>query len=360
MANTSNLSEELDQTTHNGLDTDVGKNPLVSYTVYQYYNTVIRFYVLPTICGIGLVGNVLSVLVLYRTAQQLKQSIYIYMWVLTAVDASFILFSLIRTILIVLSETDPSYTFIKAWSFPTYLFLEESLGSISQLILLFMSVERLLAVWKPLLVKETLIARKPLMFIIVGSIVLVVLAIPTSISLDVAERVNRNNQTIYLNVVRPSWVKFIDVYVPLRSLLSLYMPFVLILVLNIAIPVQFYRTVKRNREMVATKNAINNQRRLIATVSFICFMYTILTIPHIASKILWVVDTRISPHGTETNLYFLLYIIIVLLKNINMAVDFVIYILMSKLYRQRFLDMFCSRFVKNEDSSLYVISDSKM
>ena len=359
MANTSNFSRELDPTADRGFHSDVGTSPLVSYAVYRYYYTMIRYYILPLVCVIGLIGNILSVFVLYRTAQQLKQSIYIYMWVLTAVDASFILASLIYATLIILSEIDPAYSYIKAWSFPTFLFLEESLGGISQLILLFMSVERLIAVSKPLLVKETVIARKPLIFIIVGSVLIVVITMPTCISLGVAERVNRDNQTIYFSVIRQSWVKFINIYAPLTSLLFLYIPFLLILVLNIAIPIQFCRTVKRNGEMTATKNAINNQRKVIATVSIICLMYTILTIPNIAGKVLWVVDARISPHGTEKNLYFLLYLIIVLLKNINMAVDFIIYILMSNLYRQRFLDMFCSRLAKKEDSSLYVISGSR-
>ena len=372
MANTSNLSGELEQTTDRSfysdvsttidrsVYSDVSTNPIVSRAVYQFYFTIITYYVLPTICVIGLVGNVLSVLVLYRTAQQLKQSIYIYMWALTAVDAGFILASLVRTILIMLSRIDTSYTFIQACSFSTLLFFEESLASVSQLILLFMSVERLVAVSKPLLVKEILIARKPFMFIIVGSALIVIFTIPTCISLNVAESVNPDNETIYYSAIRPSWVKFINVYAPLASLVSLYIPFILILILNIAIPIQFCRTVKRNGEMTATKNAINNQRKVIATVSIICLMYTVLTIPHIAGKVLWVVDTRISPYGTESNLYYLLHLIIALLKTINMAADFIIYIMMSNVYRQRFLNMFCSRLAKTEDISLYTISDSRM
>ena len=312
---------------------------------YEYYKFIIYSFVIPSICFCGIVGNLMAVAVLYRTARQLKQSIYIYMCALTMVDTIYMLFSFIRSIPAIIKNFDKIlFNYLYHRTLPALVFFDVSLHAVSALVLILMSTERFIAIRHPLSVKRYLIAKKPFVFIGCVSIMAFIITLPLPFLMKATESCSEQNVTVYDTIVDPKTADIFETYFAMETILLSYMPFVAILGLNIAIPVAYHKTKKqRERIMTSVNAAINSNLRIVATVFIVLLMYTLLALPQMFLQTLSMLDMRFSVQGSEKNMFFFLSDVSNVFINLSMAIDFIIYVLMSKVYRKRFFDMFCRK-----------------
>ena len=353
---------EPTHTTINGTDIDRGDTDraMIADDVYQYVNEAFYTYVIPTICLCGLIGNGMAVKVLYRTARHFRQSIYIYMCALTVIDTLYMIISLIRcAIAIVKTFNETIYYLIYGYSFAALMFLDMSMSDASVFILIIMTIERFFAIRNPLRVKEIVIAKRPFLFIVGSCAFVICMIIPLPFCLDLKEIETNANTTEYQVVPKTDMIQFLNYYTAAHSIILNYLPFLIIVSLNIALPIQYAKSIK-NSSLGSFSNAADSQLRLLATVCVVTLTYALLALPQIFIETLSVIDNRYNIRGSERNIFWLMEDVNNVLTNINMAVDFIIYILMSKVYRKRFLTMFCLR--KNQsagDRALYVVAESQ-
>ena len=320
-------------------------NTFLTDTDYEHYAFIIYSFVIPSICLCGIMGNVMAVAVLYRTARQLKQSIYIYMCALTMVDTIYMLCSFIRSIPAIIKNFDKLlFNYLYCHTIAALVFFDISLHALSATILILMSTERVIAIRHPLSVKSTLIAKKPFVFIGCACVIVFVITLPLPFLMKVTESRSDQNVTVYETIVDPKTADIFETYVATETILLSYMPFVAILGLNIAIPVAYHKTRKQRERIMTSVNAsINSNLRIVATVFIVMLMYTLLALPQMFIQTLSIIDKRFSVQGSEENMFWFLSDVSNVLVNLSMAIDFIIYVLMSKVYRERFLDMFCRK-----------------
>ena len=207
-----------------------------------------------------------------------------------------------------------------------------------------MSTERFIAIRHPLSVKRYLIAKKPFVFIGCVSIMAFIVTLPLPFLMKVTESCSEQNVTVYDTIVDPKTADIFETYFAMETILLSYMPFVAILGLNIAIPVAYHKTKKqRERIMTSVNAAINSNLRIVTTVFIVLLMYTLLALPQMFLQTLSILDMRFSVQGSEKNMFFFLSDVSNVFINLSMAIDFIIYVLMSKVYRKRFFDMFCRK-----------------
>ena len=320
-------------------------NTILSDKNYDYYAYIIYSFVIPSICFCGFVGNCMAVAVLSRTARQRKQSIYIYMCALTIVDTIYMLISIVRCLPVIIRSFDKKlYNYIYCHSLAAMVYFDISVSAISVVILILMSTERLIAIRNPLSVKNTVIAKRPFLFIACTCIFVFLTVAPLPFMMKVTESITYENETIYETIIDPQMADIFETYVATETFLLSYLPFVSILGLNIAIPIQYRKTRKQCNQMLTSVNvSVSNNLRIMATVFIVTLMYSLLALPQMFIQTLSIIDQRFSVQGSEENMFWFLSDISNMLINLNMAIDFIIYILMSKIYRERFWAMFCRK-----------------
>ena len=342
------LHTSLDEVAHfynNTKDYNLRTHSTLSYDEYEQFTFICYNFVIPGICLCGLVGNTMAVTVLYRIARQRKRSIYIYMCALTAIDTTYMFISIIRSIIIIIENVDINvHNYIYRHTLIHLIFLDVSLSAISAIMLILMSTERLIAIRRPLSVRTTVIAKRPFLFIITACVLVFLITTPLPASLVITTYSISENQLVYRTNIKSGMIEFFEIYIPVETVILNYIPYLAILVLNMAILKDYYATLKRRYCSLKVTNVSKEfNRRIVATVFIVSIMYTLLSLPQIIIQTLSVVNNRFRIGGSEENVFLLLSDITDILVNLNMSTDFVIYILMSKLYRQRFLDIFFRR-----------------
>ena len=334
-----------------------GAQTLISQESYQYFAYLCYTFMIPSICICGFAGNSMAIAVLYRTARQFKQSIYIYMCALTIFDTVYMIISLLRSVLAIIKNLNIVFhNHIFRHGSLVLLFFDMSISDSSVFMLIILSVERFIAIRNPMGVKGVLIAKMPFAFILGSCGFVICLTVPLFFFLDITEVVRSDNLTDLQYTPKPTMIDALTYYIGIHSVLLNYIPFIIILALNIAIPIQYSISAKR-LAMSAFSNSADNQLRLVATVFVVTLMYTVLALPQICIETLSVIDERYSLRGPERHMFLLVEDVNNVLTNLNMAIDFIIYILMSRVYRKRFMAMFCPK-REYGDSGLYIITSS--
>ena len=297
-----NATDSLDIYTDSGTEGGIVSDALYSYFEFYIYN-----FIIPITSIIGLVGNVLASIIMVKTASQYRQSIYIYMSSLTITDSLYLAVMILRCFFHIWKNFDAAKASeIEATLLAPIIFMDLSLSSISVLIIIVMSIERRYAIVKPLTVRETWVARYPVQIIIAIVIIVIVSVIPLPLCIGVVTDVNADNVTVYSAGIKSEMVEFFDLYVLIETILLSYIPFFLLIPLNVAIVVGFRSVVRKRREELPGNAVIPTQQlRVVITVSVIMIMYILFTAPLISVQTLSAIEPKFSLAGEESNTFWL-------------------------------------------------------
>lgn len=320
---------------------EVDSNKLFSITEegYKQFAFVSNICLTPVVCGLGLAGNALGFGVLRR--EQKKLSVYVYMCALTFFDGLYLLVGLLRCIPRFIELHDKYLgNRIESYEQLGSIYVDMILSHTSTALILLMSVERLMALVRPFTVKQMWIAKYPHRLIVVCFFVNVIFLLPFPINFEVKSFVNGENMTEYYLQFKEDSEEFMDKYMAVQTTVDYYLPGLTILIINVAIPVAYYCTLRQQSTRLTS--AIGNQQtKITLTVLCITIMYFLLSLPNLFIKTLAFFDEGYSFEGKYKLTFWLFIDISNLFANLNAANDFIIYIIVSAHYRKIFVAMYC-------------------
>lgn len=321
---------------------DVNDKALFTITEesYEKFSFLSNTCLTPLICALGLTGNCMGFGVLRH--EQRKLPVYVYMCALTFFDGAYLLVGLIRSIPRFLELSDKYLAnAIETHEQLGSIYLDMVLAHTSTAMILVMSMERLLALVRPFTVKDMLISKYPLRVIALCLCVNLIFLLPYPICFEVQSYMGEENRTEYYLQFKPETQEFMDRYMVVQTTVDYYFPGVAILLINVAIPVAYSRTLREQSSTL--QSAIGNQHtKITLTVLCITLMYFLLSLPNLFIKTLAFVEPGYSFDGKYQLAFWLFIDVSNLFAYLNAANDFVIYILVSKHYRKLFKTLYCS------------------
>ena len=315
----------------------------ISEAGIRKFSEVTKGFVNPLLSLIGFTGNILGVGVLWRQSKQQELSIFFYLGALTLFDIIFLLSGIVNSTHIFVKPFDPDLSKYLIASMRLGLaYVDNILLHSSRMMVLVMSCERLLSVVRPLHVKDTWLAKYPARIILAILLFNVAFSLPLVINGKVVT-FSVNNATEYVFTFR-NYDNFMSQYWVVEATVHSFIPMIFLICINIAIPIAFYKSAVKHRSMLntSTNNAVNQQRKITATVMAITIMNIFLSLPIIGLKLLQFIEPNFNMHGSHRLVFWVIADITKLLAYINAGNDFIIFFIVSNNYRQLFRAMYCS------------------
>jgi hypothetical protein len=288
-------------------------------------SSVMEVYLQPLIVLLGVVGNVLSFLILSLPNYK-KQSTCIYMKGMAISDSMYLMFYVLQRTVISIKNKEIRTLDNFRWLCNQYLFWSYYAGITSALILQTMSMERLFALLFPLKAKTWCSARKARIVVVSLFVILCVILLPLNLSRVQQDRISGWLCPFHFDV------KMAEIYDNFISIFDVYMPFVVISISNVGIVIVLKISERRRQELTTeTKTATSNQVfRMLFVVSL---AFIVLKLPGKVRNSLWRYYT-----GEVTPLIVALRRFTVTLTDIlgycNYAFNTYLYIFSVKKFRQ--------------------------
>lgn len=322
--------------------TEVSEELFIAEADVKRFSFVSRSFVNPIVCLLGFIGNSLGAGVLWRQAKQQKLSIFWYLCALTITDNVFLGLGVIDGIARVVQAFDMALAKYLIAHFRLGLaYLDNTSLHSARFIVVVMSCERLVSVAKPLHVKDTWFAKYPIRLILACILFNVLFGLPIIINSTVVTK-HVGNRTEYIFTFK-NYDKFMAHFWVVEATVHSFLPTTLLIFINLAIPLQLYRSAKHLRSTLK-KDASSQQGKVTATVMTITIMYVFLSVPLIVVKILQYVNPDFNTSGKYRLYFWFMADMGRCLGYFNAANDFPIYFLVSNNYRAVFKAMYCKRF----------------
>ena len=312
--------------------------PAIPEKDVKAFSYITRSFINPCLGIIGFIGNIMGVGVLWRQARQHKLSIFWYLCALTIFDILFLALAMVDAIPRLVGAFDKELSKYLIPHFRTGLtFIDNALLHTARYIVVIMSCDRLIAVARPLHVKDSCLSRHPLRVVIGCLIFNLIVASPLAI-FSTVKTIQKNNATEYVFTFR-NLETFVKHWWVAEAIIHSFIPMLLLVPLNIAIPLKFYRATRRMRQY--RSEGSYQQGKVTATVIAITLMYIILSIPMMVMKLLQYINPEFNVQGKHRLYFWFMHDVIKCLAYINAAADFVMYFLVSNNYRVVFKSMYC-------------------
>ena len=317
------------------------------------FSDVTKSFVNPILSIIGFAGNSLGVGVLWYQAKQQKLSVFWYLCALTIMDIVFLGSGIINGIHSVVKPFDLELSKYLVANFRLGLtYVDNILLHSARFVVVVMSCERLISVAKPLHVKDTWLAKYPLRIILLCLFFNTLFSLPFLINGKVIKLYVKNT-TEYVFTFR-NYDTFMTHFWVVEAIVHSFIPTVILVGINIAIPVKFYKAAANRATLsIASSVASSQQKKITATVMTVTVMNILLSIPILVVKFLQFVNPDFNMHGKYRLVFWFLADLSKCLAYVNAANDFIIYFLVSNNYRAVFRKMYCGRYCRK------TVSDKK-
>lgn len=318
----------------------------ISEKQFEKVDFILNVVMRPTVCLFGLIGNSMGFGVLFR--KEFRRSSYWYLCGITVSDTFFLLCSIVDSIPSFLKTHNAKLSeYIQAYSFPyvnAYLSLV-SFQSSTWLIVAF-SIERYLAVSRPLKIKDSFFHRHSFFVCLATYITMGLYHIPNTSMFEVREYFNPIFNDVSYTVGYRDWAMnsgFRVIYGLVGLVVAWYLPMVILFIMNVGIIRQTnLMQSERSKYLVSqgSRNSWREQRKLNITLVTISISFLLAVAPNAAILTLSKVDDDFTTLGREHFLFYLVLFIARLLSVINSSIDFIIYFLVSDVVRTLFRKQF--------------------
>ena len=306
--------------------------------------------ILPIICSVGLIANLLSIGVIYSTKDNIAFTCYLK--ALTLTDSVTLFCGLTRFLCDVISKQLPEVApqimvyseYIVGFGLGTFSW------NVSSYLIALMSLERFVAVVFPFHVKRIVLEKFPKAAIVAIFILQLVFRTPSFIWTEIVKtQSSKTNTTVYY-IDYKVWAKEL----PLRKYVSLilvifdmFVPIAIVIVANavilVSIKIRKQTKIGDNDSSRATKQG-TEQRRITVTLMVLSAFYLLSMTPNTTIYVLMIALPDFAAiRLREINLMNTISNISVLIICLNSANDSVIYILASRRFRQLFKTRYFSR-----------------
>lgn len=311
------------------------KQPLFVITpeFYKQFGIAINIVLTPLVCIPGLVGNIIGLIVLGKDPNKKKLTIYTYLLSLMAFDIVYLILGLLVTATEAVRFFDYYEGNRISETFGIYRgYIDMVLNHISTILLIFMSVERLMALVCPFTVKHSWLARYPRVIIFTSATLFAVYVTPFLFSLRLFEYTNSENRTEIGVRLKPEYFQFFERFMIIETIVLHYIAPSVVLVINIMTAVAYKRFLKQRSSALKTKQA-EDQKKITVLVLCVAAIFVVLSLPNLFIKTLMFIDSDYSFYGKFKMTFFFFIFIGDILTRINAAVDFFVYIFISSRYR---------------------------
>ena len=325
---------------NNGSDLMVVKEPIFNITpeFYKQFGFILNTILTPLVCIPGLIGNIVGLFILGKDPNKKKLTIYTYLISLMIFDIVYLILGLSVTATEAIAVFDYYLGNLVVETYGIYRgYKDIVLNHISSILLIFMSLERLMALMCPFTAKNSWLAKYPKLIVTVSSIVLAGYTIPFLTSLTLVPFSNFENRTEYAVRVRPGYVNMFQKFMFFETIILHFVAPLVVMILNILIAVAYSRFLKQRSNVKSSQT--DAQKKITVVVLCVATLYVVLSIPNLIAKTFMFIDSDYSFVGRFKLTFFFFIYIGDLLARINAAIDFFIYIMVSSRYKSVFSEM---------------------
>ena len=327
---------------------------IMSKEEYDLANFIIYQILTPLVCVAGIVGNIISVIVINKTKS--PQAFSKYLITLTITDILLLISGLARfSCSVAATMTRALASQIQAYC---DLIVSHGFGytsmNLSSSMIVVMSIERLVAVTFPFMMKRFVLEIHPKYTISAVLIIQLILSLPSVIWTEVAASTaySQTNTTIYYVNYR-DWaldLQFRKYFSLFLIVFNMILPVVAVTLSNIVILIILKRrknTIASNSRSTTDRSA--EERRVTVTLVAISSFYLVSVLPRLTIFIMSVaLPNFLAIRRSEDYLFDTVQDASVLVVCLNGAIDFFIYIMTSSEFREMFKK--CFVFWRSEDS----------
>ncbi|XP_046352925.2 probable G-protein coupled receptor B0563.6 [Haliotis rufescens] len=296
--------------------------------------------IMPVTALIGIVGNVISFVVLLR--HKMRDTTKMVLISITVCDflhlIAMILFCLIG-VTIALDYKPGLYISRKA--FPYFgSYLRSAFGRISNLLIVVISLERLCAVLFPLKIKS-LWSRKTMgLSIFICSLLVAAILVPYALEFVPTDFPIPNSTQMTTVLKMSEFGKNRDFYATLyivRLFLLRFIPIAVVIICNITISVSLYRSKSARSQMTGqNRDETPAEQRITQTLFGLALLFFFCMTPGALNILSQLFDYEYNFPKTRNNVYNLVGILAAWLEIVNSSANFIIYIISSRQMRMEF------------------------
>lgn len=292
----------------------------------------------PTICMIGLIGNIFIVVVFAQ--KSMATSTNIYLSALAISDIFKLINDLLYFLTILLVKVDPpSGSKMYGFLYPYAHFIFNMSVCVSSWLTVSVAVERYLLVCHPAHAKGLTTIPRAKIISAVCFVLMTAVAVPSALryrTIRIVEFVDGRNVTMYDVELTDLWrdQTFVVAYNWTQSLLRSIIPLVILVIMN-AFIINALRKTRANKKL-ASRNKITIM--LIIIIIFFLFCITPDAVMSAFFNLGYAESDNYLVKGVRE--------ITDLLLAVNAAMTFILYIIFNQIFRQHFVDLFCARCVK--------------
>ncbi|KAL4228110.1 hypothetical protein ACF0H5_013545 [Mactra antiquata] len=304
---------------------------------------VLQCYIFPIITLIGVIGSILSLIVLFQ--KNLRNSTTSIVLIgLAFSDLAFLVTNMIRKSSCIIRSHDANLANeINATTFFYMFYLKTSFSRVSTLIVLLISVERLVAVAFPLSVKTVvtkgrMIASVVLCYVITFGMLAV---LPPQYTYKYIRGKAYIWQTKFALENAKSLKVYNEYFLPITFR---YIPVLVVLGINIVI-VYLIKGSKRFRESSTKQDPRkkDEQRKITRMLLVVSLIYLICLLPGNILLFCSSVIDGFQFFGTYRNLFNVLSDLCLLFEIINSSVNFIIYMFLNRNFYETYVGLFCCK-----------------
>ena len=338
---------------------------ILSQNFLQTYDLITNVIITPIVCVVGVVLNGVGLHLLRQDSNTNSQSFQFHMLTLLIVQTATLIFGFLRSVPDIIETYDfnvGNYIDVQMRLYVVY--IDKVLNHMSTCILLAMSIERLCLLVKPFTFKEYLITKRPKLTISVASLIGAAYLIPFVFCFEVEPIINAENITTYRVATIPHCRECITYVLYVETFMLRLISPALVLILNIAIPIAYYRVLKTQKPFF-DKGASreHNLKRLTAVLLAIMLLYLLLSVPDLLAQILSFAHSEYSFDGKYRNVYYFFINLSNLFMNVNAGCAAIVYICASKriwvLFKTRCCQCFETLGYRSNPNTCYTITNSK-
>lgn len=334
---TSNVSHNLN------ISAASSKQPIVDISpeFYKRFAFTVNLILTPLICIFGLAGNIVGLRVLGKGSKNKRMTVYTYLLALMTFDILYLILGLSESITEAIAVFDRylGHLVLEHFAFARS-YIDSVLNHVSSALLIFMSLERFIALVSPFTVKDYKFSRYPGTFICVTLLLASIYLLPFILSVHVVAFENEENRTEYSSEPKRNYFIPFDKFLLFEAILLNYLAPLAVLTLNVMIVVTYSRYLKQ-RSTTLTINQSDDQKKITVVVLCVAAMYILLSLPDVFIKTMLFIDDDYSFYGEFSIIFFFFISISDLMARINAATDFFIYVLVSSHHRAVFASMLC-------------------
>lgn len=308
----------------------------------------------------GSIGNIISLVVLFQ--QEMRNSTNFCLAALAISDTILLLHSLLLAAInlyIYVDEREGKY--IQRIFYPALGAYGSVVSArITSWLTTMLSVERFIAVYRPIKVKNICSKRFTCFGILIIYVLTIILFLPLALKYK-TKYFQVGNQTMN-KIVKTAFGKrdnFFYVYGTILNVLFRFLPILVLVILNILIIHAIKRTwtIRRILSKNGRHSSQNEQNKITVMLLTVSFVFLICTLPGAISSIvshIWPDYSRTGDPRKGKTLYLCVSYITFFLETVNSSVNFLIYTALSHQFCLTYKQVFCCKKVQiNRTNSSY-------